>query len=262
MAEDSKIDIILATHNNLGTTIRCIETLYAHTPPDVFRLNIFDDSVDLTPDWLEWYKKQNSPYEINITHSVEPYREGNHIINEGIKNTTSPIIVYMGNSTFVEPDWFNNALKFLGEVPDVGLLGFKLLKPTGIIEHAGIWFTPDMAHHINRGLGEPSHRYSFADDIGLVGWAMVMFKRQAIARKGLLEGIYNPFCGCDDLDNCMVMRENGWKVCYFGLTVAYHYALSTRGEFTPENDKKHWENIETFKKRWFKDVKSPTNSIR
>src|SRR3990167_9276509 len=251
MAEN-KIDIILATHNNLGTTIRCVETLYAHTPPSAFRLNIFDDSEDLTPDWLEWYEKQNPSYEINVTHSAEPYKEGNQIINEGIKSTTSPILVYMGNSTFVEPDWLPNPIKFITEMADIGLLGFKLLNPVGVIEHAGIWFNPDMPHHLNRGVGEPSHRYSFVDDIGVVGWALVMFKRQAVARKGLLEGIYNPFCGCDDLDKCMVMRQNGWKIAYFGLSVAYHYALSTRGEFTPENDKKHWENIQTFKNRWHK----------
>ncbi len=245
---DKPIDIILATHNHLGMTIRCMEALYANTPQK-FNLTIVDDSTDLTPQWVEWFKKEHD--NINYLHSDTPYINGNQIINVGLKNTTSELVVYMGNSTIVEPEWLSVALPVMEQGKDVGLIGFKLLKPEGVIEHAGICFMRDMPHHMNYGVGAIASRFTHIQDMGIVGWALVLIRRIAIPEGGLDEKTYIGFRGYDDIDNCLTMSKNGWKILYCGFGVAFHYAQTTRSEADGEKIiAESEENRIRFTKKW------------
>ncbi len=266
---DNKLDIIMATHNNLGMTIRAVSALYENTNVD-FRLTVVDDSVDMTPDYFRQLRVNNLQYirPFDESYEVIPKKitHGNQIINIGLKHTTSPHVVYMGNSTIVEPNWLNMALALIQQNENLGLVGFKLLKPTGVIEHAGIYFAEGAPHHMNRGVGESSHSLTLIDDVDghkLVGWALVLIRRKAIPRKGLEEGYYHGFRGYDDLDNCRQMVKNGWDIAYCGFGVAYHYALATRGEYSEKAAQEYEDNRVRFIKRWgeVKREQSPPNSV-
>ncbi len=221
------LDIILGTHNHLELTIDCIHALYTHTKIP-FRLFVIDDSTDLTQQWIENWQKTHD----NL-HYIRPEEKltcGNQVINIGLKNTESPIVCYINNSVVVDPEWCDVALPFIQRETKVGIVGFKLLKSSGVIEHAGIFFTPDMPHHLNFGTGEPAQHHTYIRDIGIVGFALVLIRRAAVPIGGFDEKTYIGFRGYDDLDNCLTMGQSGWKVVYCGLGSAYHYALSTRAE--------------------------------
>ena len=90
---DNKIDIIMATHNNLGMTMRAVTALYENTNVD-FRLTVVDDSVDMTPDYFRQLQRR-----VNNIQYIRPFDEsyevippkithGNQIINIGLKPTT------------------------------------------------------------------------------------------------------------------------------------------------------------------------------
>tara|TARA_Y100000310_G_scaffold340744_1_gene437588 strand:- start:1148 stop:1954 length:807 start_codon:yes stop_codon:yes gene_type:complete len=246
--EHQKLDLILATHNNLGSTIKCIESLYNYTNVP-FNLTIVDDSDDITPVWIDWYIKQGHD---NIQY-IRPKEEltcGNQIINIGLKHTKSEIVGYLGNNVFVQENWPIVALTEMEKDPAVGIMGFKLLKyPTGVIEHAGIYFEAGMPHHMNFGVGEPGHLGVYFRELDIVGWALVLFKR-AVYPEGLDEKTYIGFRGYDDLENCLDARKRGWKVFYCGMGCAYHEAMSIRKQETDKGDAEHEENRQTFLSRW------------
>lgn len=246
------IDIILATHNNFTMTAWCLKHLYENTGVD-FNLIVMDDSADLTEQVVEHYNKEHG--NIKFVHTDKPYVHGNAIINEGLEHCTNEFVVYMGNSTIVEPGWIEQGLQFMKQQTDVGLMGFKLLKPSGVIEHAGISFTPGMNYHLNYGVDKPSHWFTCFVNVEMVGFALVLMRKVAVPPNGFDTELYHGFSGFDDLDNCMEVRKNGWQVVFNGYGVAFHYALSTRSKET--NAEQKWEdNRQRFIKKWFKNGKT------
>ena len=245
------IDIVLCTHNNYSFTAWCLYWLYANTPQE-FKLIVMDDSTDsLTLLILEDFQKEYG--NIEIVHSDMPYEECNQIINLAMEKVESDVFAYLGNSTIVEPDWLEQGLQFMDSFPDVGIMGFKLLKKTGVIEHAGIAFSEGMEHHMNYGVGDSSHHHTYIRDVGIVGFALVLIRKIAVPEGGFKTGFYNGFSGFDDCDNCLEMQGRGWKVVYNGLGTAIHYELSTRTK--SKNLDKYEENRLQFLERWSKLTK-------
>lgn len=238
------IDIILATHNHLEQTAPCVSALYSFTPE--FKLTVIDDSTDLTPQYFEQLNKELG--NINFIHSDKLYTHGNEIINIGLKNTESPVVVYLGNSVRVEPDWLEVPNELMNREEDIGIIGIKLLYPTNTIEHAGIVWNPDMPHHMNIGVGEASHRYDKIYEVDMVGWALVFLRRAAFPKE-LDTETYIGFAGYDDIDNCLEVKKRGWRVFYCGMSVAYHFAGATRHD-DPQLGEKYEQNRQTFLKKW------------
>lgn len=242
------IDIILSAHNRLNLTQECIEALFAYTTAP-FTLTVIDDSEDLTPAWIAQFKLKHD--NVRYIRPEQPFTSGNQIINLGLKETTSDPIVYLGNNVLVEPNWLDVAPTLFETDKALGIVGFKLLKyPTGVIEHAGIFFNPGMEHHMNIGVGEPAQRYTYICGLDIVGWALVMLRR-AVFPQGLNEEIYHGFAGFDDIDNCLDARSRGWKVVYCGLGSAYHRALAVR-ERSAQAEEEYEQNRRTFLQRWSK----------
>lgn len=236
-------DIILTAHNRLDLTIRSLNALYTHTTAP-FHLIIIDDSTDLTPTYIDQLQKEKD--NITFIHSDKPYKEGNQIFNIGLEHAKYEFVAVVGNSIIVEPQWEILALDFLRKNSQVGIVGLKQLLHWGPIESAGIRFIQFIPTDIGRN--EPSHRFTSFYECEAVPWALALVRKEAIYP--LTEGIYYGFRGMDDIDNCFVAREKGWRVFYCGYGVGYHETRATRGSDDPSLLSKNLENREIFAKRW------------
>jgi len=232
------IDIILLTHNRLENTIQCLDALYQNTTVP-FKLTVIDDSTDLTPEYFVRLKRDN----INYVRPDVVIKSGNQAINIGVKLTQSDPLVFLTNSTFVEPDWLPVALRIMGTDPKVGLVGFKILSPrTNRIMEAGYGIGRDQA----------AHRWTHIREVDAVGWAVVLFRRAALTE--LDEDYYIGFRGVDDTDNCYEMRGRGWKIMYNGFGSAFHTPRSSAG-LTTQAMLDTNENIYRFRRKWRKRYK-------
>ena len=249
-----EIDIILASHEKPKLLIDCVECLYAHT--DIpFRLTIVDDSTD--PVVAIYLQQIQLTYpNILLIHSDTPYVHGNQIINIGLRNTKSGIVAYLGNSIRVDPHWSPMARQLFEMDEKLGIVGFKLLKQAGGIEHAGIYWEPWMPHHMNIGVDSPAQYYSFIREYkpdGLIrfamGFALIMFRRQVFP-DGLDEKTYLGFRGYDDVDICFDAAERGWKIVYCGVGSATHFAGATRHSGDPNYANECETNRQIFLNRW------------
>jgi len=231
------VDIILATHNNLHLTAPCIHALYQWTPVP-FNLTIIDDSTDLTEEYIKWLQGEKG--NINYIRPDVKIKDCPHIINIGLENTTSDPVIFMGNSTFVEPDWIQSPLQLLERVEDCGIVGGKVIDAeTRVIEQAGMYFMEPMMNHMNHGMGEPSHRLTYIRDVQAVGWSCAFFRRAAVPPEGIEEGYYVGFQGMPDFDYCVDLRNRGWRVLYCGYSTTYHQAFATRAR-PNEWDEEQW----------------------
>jgi GT2 family glycosyltransferase len=241
---DDRIDVIMPTHGRIDLTTRAIHALYENTSAK-FHLIIVDDSDDLTPIYIEALQKEKG--NITFIHSDEPFKCGNQIFNIGLEHCKYDFVATVMNSVFVEPEWEMVAIKLMKENPKIGAIGFKCLFPSGVIESAGIGmmgFTP-----VDLGREYPGHRLSSVYECPAVQWAFALLRKEAI-KGNLEEDVFNGFKGWDDIDNCFVLRKNGWKVFYCGLGCGYHEPRSTRGSDTIESHQANRQNAEAFYKRW------------
>ena len=244
------VDIIMPTHDNLKMTLQAVEALYENTRAP-FHLIVVDDSTDITPQYFEWLKKEHN--NITFIHSDEPYTSGNQIFNIGLQHGESPYATTVTNSVRVEPDWESIALKLMDNDPKIGVIGFKSLYPHGLIESAGVGMANFMP--IDLGRNEPGHRFTCIYETVAVQWAFALLRKDAVKDLEVGnyrwdENVYNGFRGWDDLDNCFMLRENGWKVVYCGFGAGYHTPRATRGLGRKEAHQVNHENSIIFYKRW------------
>jgi hypothetical protein len=178
----------------------------------------------------------------------------------GLKECKTKYVATVMNSIEVEPEWEIVGLQLMKNNPKLGTIGFKCLYRNYLIESAGIAmhnFTP-----IDLGRDLPGHRLSKVYECIAVQWAFALHRVEAI--KGILEeNVFKPHRGWDDIDNCFVVKKNGWQIFYCGLGVGIHEPRSTRGDDSLEAYIENRENAETFYKRWgywdkFLESRQPT----
>ena len=99
------------------------------------------------------------------------------------------------------------------------------------------------------GFFAPAHRWTHIREVDAVGWAVALFRREAI---GVLdEDYYIGFRGVDDTDNCLEMHDRGWKIMYNGFGAAYHI-LGSSASLTEKATRETNENIRRFRRKWGK----------
>ncbi len=238
------LDVLVITHNHLELTIPCLQALYKHTQ-NPFHLIIIDDSTDLTPLWLTQFVKEHN--NITLIHSGTPYKNGNQIFHKAFENCKTPFMATVMNSIRVEPQWDAGALQVITLDPKIGCVGMKCLFPNGMIESAGIAMVKYLPCDIGRD--EPGHRRSTSYAVEAVQWAFALIRVEA-AKGQLEENGFHGFRGWDDIDNCFVLKKNGWKVFYCGSSAGYHEPRATRGNNSDLAMVENKENGLLFYKRW------------
>lgn len=238
------LDIHVPTYNHLELTITCLDALYKHTR-NPFHLIITDYSNDLTPLYLAQFCKEHD--NVTYIHSDAPCKCGNVFFNRALAECKTPFMATVMNSVRVEPDWDIGGLQVLNTDPKIGIVGFKSLMSDGTIESAWIqmnkWLPCDV------GRGEPGHRHSLIHEVQVCQWAFALLRVTA-GRGNLDENVFNGHVGWDDIDNCFVLRNKGWKIFYCGASAGYHHPRATRGNDSPEAAQRNRENGIAFYKRW------------
>lgn len=186
---------------------------------------------------------------------VVPFRQGFNFArmnNLGVSASTGDVIVFLNDDvTPLTPDWLEI---FLGHLqrPQVGVVGAKLVYPSGAIQHAGMVFG------MNEGVGHPGRGIFHSDlwrwldqtrNVSAVTGACMALRRQAFTGLGGFD-IQFPV-NYNDVDLCLRAREAGYQVICEPRAVLRHDECQTR---TPGTRR---EERELFHKRWGELLTSP-----
>ncbi len=249
ISNPSAFDVIVTSHNNLPLTSRCLTTLYANTSAQ-FHCTVVDDSTDLTPQWVEQFAKEKG----NVTYlgnQGKTFKNSNHIWREALDHVTNPIVVFLTNSAYVEPEWEVYPLDIMKNNPKVGVVGIKLLNPSGPIWHAGVGFNNSYPFHI--GIGDPAHWHTHIRQMQCINPSVGFYRREALIN-ALDVDTYIGWRGFEDTDQCLMLRNNGWTVVYCGFSSAYHIESPTRLYGADTDQNKFWEeyneNFRRFIMKW------------
>ncbi len=240
-----KVTIIILTWNGLDYTKRCLETLRARTAfPDYEVVVVDNGSTDGTVEYLRslpWLRLLENRENLGFV------RGNNRAMAES--GVDSDFVLLNNDTEIVQPDWLSRLQATAYGTPEVGVVGARLRRPDGMLQHAGTYMPIETFWGQQVGAGERDVNQFNADaEVEGVVFACAYIKREVYERIGPLDEDY--FSYFEDSDYCLKARSHGFKVvCCGSATVVHHENTSTKVNNVSFGDL-FLESQKTFRRKW------------
>lgn len=220
--------------------MRCLLSVQRHTAHISHEVIVVDDaSTDDTREGLPLLDG------IRVIRSEENQGFA-HNNNKAAAVARGKYVLFLNNDTEVHAGWLDEMLKVIEGLPNVGMVGSKLLFPDGTLQHAGVGFSygalyPISPFHIQykRPAGESTLMY----ECGAVTAACALMPLQLfLVLGGFDEGFK---MGYEDVDLCLRVRAAGHRIVYTPHSVVTHFESLSAGRFVASR-----RNIELLHHKW------------
>ena len=251
--QNKKVTIIILTWNGLEYTKRCLDSLRNYTTYDNYDIIIVDNgSNDGTVDFL---KKETNIRVIFNSKNLGFVRANNQAIEQADKSSD---IILLNNDTEIpynQKNWIENLQSAADSSNDIGIVGCRLTRPNGMLQHAGAYMPMKTFWGQQIGSEEKDvNQFPFIKDVESVVFACVYIKREVINKIGMLSTDY--FSYFEDTDYCLTAKEAGFRtVCCGDVTILHCENISTKVNKISHNSL-FKESQEIFKKKWAKKLEN------
>lgn len=233
----AKASIIIPTKNKPEVIKACLNSIFERTTYPNYEIVLIDNgSTD--PEVLSYYRSLEKDPRVCLVSDPRPFNY--HSINNlGAQNASGAVLVFLNNDTEVlEPNWLTELVGW-AERDEVGVVGAKLLRPDGSIQHGGIVMgIQGHGSHIFEGC--PEHTYGYFGssewyrDYNAVTGACMAVRREVFEQLGGFDEAY--VVGYGDIDLCLRARALGYRVVYNPFVRLLHHEGATRGFSLPPGD--------------------------
>lgn len=243
------VSIIILTWNGLSYTKRCLDTLRRYTTHPNYTIYVADNgSTDGTIEYL----KSQKDIKCVFNNANLGFPKGNNV---AIKLTPkdSDILLLNNDTEILEEkgDWLTKMQEAAYESPDVGVVGCRLIRANGLLQHLGAWMPVGPYWGQQVASNEANlNQYPFNSEVESVVFACAYIKREVIDKIGLLcEDFFAYF---EDTDYCLRAKDAGYKtICCGAATIVHHENVSTKENKVSHNDI-FLKSQGIFKKKWAK----------
>jgi O-antigen biosynthesis protein len=238
LAEHSpKVSIIIPTKNKFDIISTMLDSIYSSTNYSNYEVILVDNGSDDSAV-LEYYAKLGQRNNFCIVNFDEMFNYS-RAINIGACAANGELLLFLNNDMqVINPTWLTELVKW-AMIPEVGVVGTKLLRANHQIQHAGMVLgLQGSVGHIY--LNAPDHYFGlngsvdWTRNVSAVTGACQMIRREVFFELGgydeNFELIYS------DVDFCLRGIENGYRVVYAPSAALFHYEGKSRGFRTPIND--------------------------
>lgn len=158
-------------------------------------------------------------------------------VNQALKQGRGDYVILLNPDTWLTENFFETAISFMQNNPDVGVTGPKILDIDGKLQNSARSFPTPLTAFFGRSsfLSRifPKNPITSRNLLSLksdgktpmeVGWvsgACMVVRRRAIEKTGLLDERF--FMYWEDADWCRRMWDKGWKVIYNPGATIYHH---------------------------------------
>lgn len=193
-----RFTFVILVHNRLDMTRQCIESIIETTPN--FALVVVDNGS--TDGSIEWIKSK-------VPHATCIRNEKNLGVpmarNQGIKASTTELIVVMDNDVILQAGWEDEMLAPIRDGADiVGIEGWQ----------------------IDAGFAASWKCQSQNERFDYLGGACTVFRRSVFERVGLLDEGFSP-AYYEDVDICVRARNMGMKLVWMPTKKIVHKEHAT-----------------------------------
>ena len=236
-----RVSVIIPSRDKLNVLRKCIESIEAKTNyPDYEALIVDNNSSE----------PETKAYLARLKHKVLDFQEPfnfSRIINYAAKCAAGRYLLFLNNDTeVISPDWIQSLVE-LGQQPEIGVAGAKLLYPDGTIQHIGVTLG------LGGAAGHPLTGFS-ADSPHYFGLTGVIRNCSAVTAACMLvrREVFDEVGGFDedmpvafnDVDFCMRVLRAGYRIVVTPYALLHHHESASRGYELDPGD------IAFMKKRW------------
>ena len=167
------------------------------------------------------------------------------IINRGVRSSDAEFILTLNNDTRILEDTWLRQLMELASQPRVGAVGCRLVLPDGAPQHEGIILARTGPQNLSFQAPDIRTRLLLEStrDVTAVTGACCLTTRPAWeAVAGLDEALPVAY---NDVDYCLRLRANEFRVLYTPHVTVEHEEGSSRGELQPSTD------VSLMRERWY-----------
>lgn len=240
------ISIVIVSWNVSGLLRNCLRSVHAELERnDEFSVETFlidnssaDDTVDMVRREFPWVQLIVNDRNVGFTRAN----------NQALPLTSGRYILLLNPDTEMLPGLIRTLVTYADSHPTVGVIGPKLLFPTGRVQSSRRRFPRYATAFIESTVLQryfPRNRllreYYLADvpddqlqEVDWVVGACLLVRREAIGREGLFDERY--FMYSEELDLCYRLKKAGWKVMYHPeARVVHHEAQSSDQDVLSRN---------------------------
>lgn len=230
------IDIVIVNYNSTDYLLKCLKSVYDSIGDISIRVFVYDNN------------SKNGVDRVSIAFPMVIFRKNpfnmgfGKAINKGIKQGTAPYVLVLNPDTIIQDGFFDSILQYIGNNPDTGIVGPKILNSDGSIQGSARAFPkPWMAFYGRNSFltrwfpNNPISRKCILTtgsdgvtpmSVDWVSGACMLVRRRAIDEVGLLDEQF--FMYWEDADWCKRMWRKGWKVDYFPkASIVHHVGCSS-----------------------------------
>ena len=231
------LEVVIVSHGAEALLRRCLRSLGAHPPRTAsIQVTVVDSgSTDGTPDMVE---REFPEFRLERRANIG-FSAANNVV---LRESAAGAILLLNPDTEVYEGTLDTCLERLAADPAIGMVGAKLVRENGELDHACKRSFPTplaaLAHFTGIGrtdeAGASLSQYRathLGDDdpgeVDAVNGAFMLCRREAVAQVGLLDEGY--WLYMEDLDWCHRFWDAGWKVFYEPAGTALHVKGASSG---------------------------------
>ena len=227
-----KISVILPSRNGYDLISRVLGDLFEKTDYQALEVIVIDNGTT-DARVLDLYAAFSARFPAFSAH-VEPETFNfARAVNKGIARASGEHYLVLNNDIeVIEPGWLKemvSCLRFAG----TGVVGAKLLYPSGKIQHAGVitgfgglaghWYL-----NKNRNFGGPMNRLHLRNSMTCVTGAAMLLSGDCVRTVG--DWDEQSFAvAYNDVDYCLRAHKAGFRILWTPFACLYHHESASRG---------------------------------
>ena len=244
------VSIIIPIYGKIEYTMKCLKSIEQFQPKCSFEIVLVDDfSQDTSFEILKKYVKG-----IKIIRNTKNLGFVNSC-NIGAIKSKGSFLYFLNNDTVVSEGWLDSLLNTYENIPDVGLVGSKLIYPDGSLQEAGgIVWNDGSAWNYGRNSDPNLSIYNYTREADYCSGASILIKKTLFKKIGMFDTVYSP-AYCEDTDLCFKVRAQNLKVIYEPSSCVIHFEGISNGKDLNAGIKSYQiKNQKKFLNRWKKEL--------
>ena len=243
--QQPRVSVIIPVYNQIDHTLHCLKSIQIHFPRTSFEIIVADDcSTDSTESVLS---RQDGITLVRHKENLGFLRS----CNRAVEFARGEFVFLLNNDTAVKPGWLDSLVQVFDLKQDAGIVGSKLIFPTGELQEAGgiIW-NDASGWNYGRNQDPDAPEYCYLKETDYISGAAMMFPRELFNELGRFDEAYVP-AYYEDTDLAFAVRDAGRKVYFQPASVIVHYEGISHGTDTGSGIKQHQVvNQQTFLNKW------------
>lgn len=229
-----KTAIIIPTRDRVDLLQAAVDSLLATTSNDTVELIVVDHESN-EPDTLEYLESLAKEHTvIHYTGSFNFSRINNLAVSY-VSDRCDTVLFLNNDIEAITPGWLQSMLD-KARRPDVGAVGATLLYPDNRIQHAGVITALAVADHF---MADMPYASPYQQDLStaVLPWIVTReFSAVTAACLAMRKSVFRDIGGFDeklavgfqDVDLCLRLKQQGYRVLFDGEAVLIHHTSATR----------------------------------